>query len=217
MELKKTFLSIGIAILFVIFIAYGLTVVYGEPKIDREYNDCYQKTNCDQIIFDCHDDLHEQNISKDYKYDECEDLRNSDEYKNCSIQRDACNDEYEEYLTTTPRFKHKRNSFYILWGIALLAIIGGIYLKQYDSVGSGFIGGGILVLLWTLIYTSDYWLQFNKYLRLIAIGIVLVTLVYLGYKKIDTPAKKVITIKSKPKKLKQAKVKPKKQASRKRK
>jgi hypothetical protein len=74
-----------------------------------------------------------------------------------------------------------------LFIIALAAIIAGILLRL-ESISAGFITGGVLIMMWSLIYTAEYWLQWNKYVKLTALGIVLVILVYLGYRKIEKRA-----------------------------
>ena len=196
MGLKQTALAIGIAIVFTVFIAYGLWVVYEPPKDYYEQSDCHKQYDCDGPIKACYpipEKLDEETRPTPVDYMESEDcasdLRSSSEYRQCIDLRDDCQDAWRK---TTDNYSHARNSFFILFLIALGAIIVGMYLKM-ESISSGFITGGVFVLLWSLIYTADFWLTWNKYVKLIALGLVLVILVYLGWKKVEqkfTKAKK---------------------------
>jgi hypothetical protein len=140
MRLAKTFLAIGIAVIFAVFIGYGLYVIYEHPK----YGDCYGA--------DCYEDF------------------------------------------GTRQYEYYRNSFFILIIIGTIALVAGILLSKMEGIGSGLMGGGILVILWSLAHTWEYWSSFNKYLKLGALGIVLIILIYLGYRKLErkeTPIQKV--------------------------
>ena len=182
MGLAKTFLAIGIAIIFAVFISYGLSVVYEAPKYDYSSsynNDCSKTYDCQKQIQDCQ----KQYDYSDPQYQDCySNIQQSTEYKTCLEMRDKCNEEYQKQ---TPRYKHSRNSFYILIVIGIIAIITGIFLTGLEGIGSGLIGGGVLVVLWSLFYTYTYWFTLNKYIKLIALGIVLAILIYFGYKKIE--------------------------------
>jgi len=69
--------------------------------------------------------------------------------------------------------------------LAIIAIIVGAKLWKKEGVGSGFLGGGVLTVIWALMYTSQYWITLNKYFRLLAVGVVLVLLIWIGYKKLE--------------------------------
>jgi len=140
MRLAKTFLAIGIAVIFAVFIGYGLYVIYEPPK----YGDCYGELDC---------------------------------YRNLE----------------TRQHEYSRNSFFILIIIGTITLVAGILLSKMEGIGSGLMGGGILVILWSLAHTWEYWSTFNKYVKLIVLGVVLVILIYLGYKKLEkksTPIQK---------------------------
>ncbi len=53
MSLSKTFLALGIAIVFAAFIAYGISVIYEPPPYGYSDSDCYLKYNCDKAIREC--------------------------------------------------------------------------------------------------------------------------------------------------------------------
>lgn len=86
-----------------------------------------------------------------------------------------CWDEYD--LVREP---YERNVFIITLIIGLIAVvIGGLFMKV-ESVSSGIMAGGVL----TLIYgTMRYWGDMHKYLRFTILTIVLIVLIWIGYKK----------------------------------
>jgi hypothetical protein len=176
MGLAKTFLAIGIAIVFAVFVSYGLYVVYEPPRYEDTTNTCWQEHNCQRFLDECRKDSNSTRPIADSCWDR---TYNSPEYQQCQQARDQCN---QEYQMQTEGFKHARNSFYILIIIALASIIAGKFINQ-DGIGSGLIGGGVLIALYALIYTAQYWFTFNKYFKLIALGVVLAVLIYVGYQK----------------------------------
>ncbi len=53
MSLSKTFLAVGIAVVFAAFVAYGLDVVYPTPAYDYSGSDCYLKYDCYKPVQEC--------------------------------------------------------------------------------------------------------------------------------------------------------------------
>ncbi len=184
MRLAKTFLALGIAMIFAVFIAYGVYVFYEPPKYDFDRSPCYDEYNCENYTAKCMPrKVAVEPEEIEYIEENCyEKAQSNPEYKECLINRDKCD---EQYIIQTDSYKHAKISFYILTIIGIAAIIGGMFLTEYEGIGSGFIGGGVLLILWTLPYTSRYWLTLSKYLRLTALGIVLAILIYFGYKKLE--------------------------------
>jgi hypothetical protein len=189
MGLKQTALAIGIAIVFTAFIAYGLWVVYEPPEwYYPDTDECYKEYDCSKAFDYCWEGGRRPNSTYPPnpelpEIDRCtRSIEEGPEYQQCIKDFQKCRDDIRK---TTPRYKHARNSFFILFIIALAAIITGIYLRM-ESISSGFIAGGVFIMIWSLFYTAEYWLQWNKYVKLAALGIVLVILIYLGWKKIET-------------------------------
>ena len=174
MRLARTFLAIGIAVIFAIFFSYGLHVVYETPDYNYEQSDCNEKYNCNEQLDLCRDEVDSADCF--------DDVRASTAYKVCQELRDKCNEEFQKQ---TSRYKYARNSFYILTLIGIAAIVVGMFIIKTEGIGSGIIGGGILTILWSLFYTYSYWTNFNKYIKLGVLGIVLVILIFFGYKKIE--------------------------------
>jgi len=160
MKLARTFLAIGIAIIFAIFISYGLDVIYDQP--DVPYDQTPHRL-CSDLVPKSESGRTTWTTESREAYDNCLDEKSK---------------ENELYL-------HARNSFYILNLIGLAAIIGGMSLKKLEGIGSGLLGGGILVVLWSLGYSWRYWSEFNEYVKLALLGLVLAVLIYFGYKKIE--------------------------------
>ena len=189
MGLAKTFLAIGIAIVFTVFIAYGLYVVYEPPE-----NTCWDDYNCYGLTAVCYGEDPETfekyarpaPLSESEEQRECaQNITKSQEYRDCIDQQETCN-----AMQDDEQFIHARNSFFIIIVIALLSLIAGVYLTSMEGIGSGFIGGGVLLILWSLIYTVKYWAEWDKYVKLLALFIVLVVMIYIGYKKIESKKKK---------------------------
>ncbi len=188
MGLAKTFLAIGIAIIFAVFVSYALHVIY-EPPTNDSYggNKCYTEFNCQQKIYDCQGQYNYTSPNYTQNYNNCYTIiTQSEEYKNCQEQFTKCSEDAQKH---SARYVHSRNSFYILMVIGIIAIITGILLTGLEGIGSGLMGGGILVVLWSLVYTWQYWFTLNKYVKLVALGIVLIILIYLGYKKLENRLK----------------------------
>ena len=88
------------------------------------------------------DECHKDEGYPDFKYDE----KGCRIYDNCNF----CGKEYGE-----ANEKYNRNIFYIISPIGLIAIIFGV-LYGFEIVGSGFMFGGILLLIYsTARYFSD--------------------------------------------------------------
>lgn len=185
MGIAKTFLAIGIAVIYVIFVAYGLTVFYEAPVIDYNiYEQCYKATACDDYFSECKAQIIE---NKTFEDPDCwSNVSQTEEYKACIESQDKCIQDLNE---NSDSYKYYRNSFYILIAIGLISMIAGMFIKL-EGIGSGIMGGGILVVVWSLMYTASYWLTLSKYFRLFALGVVLAVLIYFGYKKLEDKTEK---------------------------
>ena len=186
MKLLKIVLGAAIAIVFAVFIGYSLYAIYEPPRIE-ENSKCYKEYNCDSYFDKCYVNETEALKLSRLESNCYRDVEASLEYQECRIKRENCEDAFKK---TTDEYKHSRNSFFVLLIIGIAAIIGGMFKSKLEGISSGFIGGGVLVILWSLIYTSYYWLTWSKYAKIIALGLVLALLIYFGYKKIENAAKK---------------------------
>ncbi len=99
----------------------------------------------------------------------------------------ALKKEREEQRTrySEVRDRWSRNVFFICLPIGLIALIVGIRLKV-QPVSGGFMAGGILTLIGGVGF---YWEHLEELAKFIALGIVLIFLIWLGYKKIGVRVK----------------------------
>ena len=187
MKLAKIFLAIGVAILYAVFFCYGVYALYEPPQYEQDT--CYLKYNCEATFNQCYgaDASNPKAVPAPVAQpvvDKCvADKQLEEGFSKCNQDRNLCT---EEFRKNSARYYHSRNSFFILMVIALLSLIGGlVFLSKLEAIGPGIWGGGIIIALYALPYTSDYWLSWNKYVKLAAVGVILAVLIYFGYKKIE--------------------------------
>lgn len=87
----------------------------------------------------------------------------------------TCQKQFEE-----ARNLYNRNIFLILIGLGLLSLIAGILLAANEAVSLGLSYGGVLSFV---IGATRYWSAMDDYLRVIILGITLIVLFILSYKK----------------------------------
>lgn len=202
MGIAKVFLAIGIAIVFAVFIGYGVFVIY-EPPRTWEMSNCTMQYYCDKPINECNQRQMNQTlngsatVSPEYyakmvpMNEDCWTIiQQTPEYKKCQEDMQLCEDDFSR---TTERFRHAKISFYVLIIIGIISIITGIMLSRLEGIGSGIMGGGILIIIWSLIYTAEYWFKLDKYIKLFMLGFVLVLLIYLGYKRLEKQLQPKVT------------------------
>ncbi len=164
MDKKQALLIIAIAVVFVFFVGYGIEVF---NKDRPEYDDY-----CPSRLFDIQ------------TKEECEqesgmwvDDRGIDTPKPvkgmCQPGRD-CHLEFEKVQS-----RHDKVVFIAAVIIGLLAIIGGVILRK-EVVSTGFVGGGILSILYG---TIRYWQHAENMLKFLLLGIALFILLWIGYRK----------------------------------
>ncbi|MEA2036072.1 MAG: hypothetical protein U9O94_01080 [Nanoarchaeota archaeon] len=182
-KLKKTILGIAIAILLAFFWGHATITVYEEPELEDFCKDIKR----DITVESCDDYEYEPIESREYirpmpvgkeGYCHCYEM-DKEGTLGCSAlnpKYDECSEQYREVEE-----KHERHSFMILVVLGLISIlVGGVFLKR-EAVGSGIMGGGVL----TIIYASmRYWDSIQDYGRLLILGIAIVVLVWVGYKKL---------------------------------
>ncbi len=192
MNLSRIFLAVGIAVVFAVFIAYGLSVVYESPKYDYSQNDCYLRYDCYKSAQEC-EKRFANGTNVGYptplppEYRECyANITQTPEYMSCQQALDKCNEEFEKQ---SPQYAYGRNMFFLLLIFGVAAIAGGTRITNMEGVSSGFIGGGILLTLWAVISSLTYLYRFDKYFKLVGLGIALVILIFVAYKKMDNDKK----------------------------
>ncbi len=147
-RLKHNILMIAIAIIFALFVGYGIDTFYESP----EYDDfCNKSTR-----------LHPVKL-------------NQTDMEEFNEKQNQCWEQYD--LACEP---YERNVFIITLIIGIIAVFFGSFVLKIESVSSGIMAGGVL----TIIYgTLRYWGDMHKYLRFTVLTMVLIILIWIGYKK----------------------------------
>ncbi len=150
-KLKQRILTIAIAIIFVLFIGYGIQTFYPAP----EYEDYCE----------------ERAIPVARTIEEAEDLEQTELFE----KQKQCRDDFEN-----ARQSYDRIVFIITAIIGIITIAVGVILKL-ESVSAGLMAGGVLTIVYGAI---RYWYNMPDYIRFSLLGLVLVGLIWLGYKKL---------------------------------
>jgi len=170
MEWKAKFLAIAIAIVFAAFVFIGINTFNPGP----EWEDY-----CGEIYIEPHQ------INTSAQCEEVGGYWNSDRYPKrvagpvgepgwCDFEKE-CRDAYNDADES-----HKQIVFLISVALGLIALIGSLGIGA-GSVSAGLMAGGILTMF---IGIMQYWDKLGDYLRFILLGIVLVILIWVGYKKL---------------------------------
>jgi hypothetical protein len=126
MEVPKLFAALGIAILLVVFLNGALSTFYKPPQVD--YTDCYSSSSeCYNLTYGS------------AAYTEC--------YERVQLERDQC---MKDALASTKTYQ---NVYFLI--LALLAIgllVFGFSTIHNQTVGSGFIGASILLLVFASLF-----------------------------------------------------------------
>ncbi len=165
-KIKQILLAVGIMVIFNFFVFYGIEAFYDSP----EYQDF-----CPDRPFPVMNETQETCESAGGYWnppmcpsgEKCQGY--CDMYYKCQKEFDAARKPYE------------RNVFVISMVIGILTILVSLFLPL-ESVSSGFMAGGVIVLIVGVI---RYWNDLNEVLRFVILGIVLAILVWIGYRKLN--------------------------------
>ena len=163
--IKKNFIMvIGIAILFALFVGYGIEVFDPAPK-NEEF---------------CRQDLYEMQEKST-----CEDAgglwQGYEGGAPAPVKGSYCSAPYKCYDDfSQAQAKHDKIVFIVAIIIGILGVITGVILKK-DIVSAGITAGSILLILYG---TIRYWQHANDTLKFILLGIALTVLIWLAYKKL---------------------------------
>ena len=179
MEIKKVALTIGIAILFTLFIVFLVDAIYSAPKYEDYCTPQFAPTPIIKggVAVNCTQAYNETLANKCYK-DQGE-ARYKYDSNGCEKEMycDLCSKEYNTKNST-----YTKNLFYISAIIALISILVGLYSpKDLDAIASGLIFGGILVLLQGTVRVFG---DLGKWTKVLVLGIELIILIWIGYKRI---------------------------------
>jgi len=166
---KKAIISLAIAIIFVLFIGYGIEVF--DPTPDREDF--------------CREDLYE--IKEEEACTSSGGVWNDEKgprpvIEGEFIERGFCGPGKECYdALQDATLKHDKIVFIVGIIVGILAIITGIIIKK-DAISTGILSGGVLVILYG---TLRYWRHADNTLKFVLLGITLAILLLIAYKKLD--------------------------------
>ncbi|MBS3132589.1 hypothetical protein J4470_00470 [Candidatus Woesearchaeota archaeon] len=175
-KIKKLVIAVAIAIVFNLFVNYGVATFYPGSEyadycnefsraqpIGRNNQDC----ETIQVGEDLRNSCNKQKGYIDYKYDS----------NGCATEAycETCSAEYNDV-----RKVHDGNVFIALLIIAVIALVAGIMVKV-EAVSTGFLFAGVLGLI---IASIRYWVHLQNVYRFLMLGIALAVLVWLGYKKV---------------------------------
>lgn len=165
MEKKKVIVAIAIALIFALFIGYGIEVFNPTPKYDDF---------CPQRIYEARDETSCAAAGGVWQEDTSTGPK--------PVPPGYCNQPKECYEGfDKAAAKHDKMVFIIAVIFGLAGIVAGIILKK-ETVGVGLLIGGILTILYG---TIRYWQHANSTLKFILLGIVLAVLIWIGYKKLE--------------------------------
>lgn len=175
--LQKIVLALSIIIVLNLFFNYGIYTFYPSPK----YNDFCTEEN--RKYYDNQEDCEAVGgewgaYSGRAQYPKSVlppigEFEEPTEY--CDAQA-TCKKQYDEVYSL-----YNRNVFIALVLLGTTSITLGFFLVAVSAISAGFLFGGLLSLF---IGTTRYWSDMNDYLRLIILGIVLMVLIWLGYRKL---------------------------------
>jgi len=169
MNKKQAIISITIAILFSLFIGYGIEVFDDSP----DYEDfCHSQT------------LYELRTKEECVASQGEWFDNypAAERKDNSTITGSCNPPRDCYIGfDDAKTGHDQIVFISSLIIGVIAVIASIFLKQ-EVISTGILAGGVLLKLYG---TIRYWSHANNLLKFSLIGIALAIVIWFTYKKLE--------------------------------
>jgi len=165
MNKKRTVITLAIALILALFVGYGIEVFHDSPDIDDFCNPNTYLIKNETACLEIGGEWQE--------YPPKEAPLNEEGF--CDQGR-RCYDQYELI-----RSRHDKIVFIVSLIIGMLLVILGIILKK-ETASTGILSGGVLLILYGAI---RYWTHADKILKFILLGIALVILIWISYKKID--------------------------------
>lgn len=157
----------GIVILVNLFIAYAIQVVYPEPQYEQ-----FCKMEQVNVVYtdkqSCVDNGGQWNASTG------EGVAKQESYCNNSF---TCSQEFEKATSI-----FSRNVFIVFVVAGLVLLVGSLFVPGSSLIASALSLAGILSLI---IGAMTYWSDMNDILRLIVLGVALVTVLYFAWKKFE--------------------------------
>ncbi len=165
-KVKKWFLAIGIAIIFVLFVNYAISAVFNQPDYNK-----YCKPSAQPVI---NQGTNDTCIANGGQWIETNSNASQQPTGYCNSDF-VCGNQYNLAQTAYD------NAAFITKIIAgLIGLVLGVAIVV-ESVSAGFLLGAVINLFFA---TVQYWDRFSNIIRVIILGVVLAILIWVGYKKI---------------------------------
>lgn len=207
-KVKQTLLAISIALILAFFIGYAINAFYPEPKYEDYCKDMMRPKMIQETEAGCTAEggtwINQEKVSPGMTLNCNEEPSVDGEYScmvtsvsggYCNYKQDTCYDDYQKAMDP-----HNKVVFIIAVIAGLIAVFIGAVKLNLGSVSSGIMGGGVLSILYGVM---RYWENAQDWLRVSILGIALVVLIWVGYKKLNPSYEgKVTQTKSKPAKKK---------------
>jgi len=164
---KRVLLTIAIAIVFFAFVFFAKQSIYPAPEWE-DYCDEFRAKSLREVpavptVVENSEDC----INEGGKWES----GGEDGWCNTNYY---CSQDYDEARDIDSKY-----SFIVFLIISIVTIIISILFIK-NMVSGGFLGGGVLLLLYSVM---SYWENFSDVLRTVLLGVALVVLVILGYRK----------------------------------
>lgn len=162
---KLVIFSVAVALISVFFFAYAVQAVYPSPEYE-DYCDDYSGG----VLNDQNSCVEVGGKWTDYEKDSL----NMQISGYCDYDY-FCRQEYEEALAP-----YERNVFFANVIIGFVLLVGAFFLGV-EAVSTGLMGGAVMLIFYG---TVRYWGELSDIWRTVVLGVALVALIWLGYKKI---------------------------------
>lgn len=172
----KWALTVGIVVVMNLFFNYAVSLVYEAPKYEgfcpvKIYNKAYVDK---QMCVSSGGMWSENTAPVQGKYPQP--VLTQPEVTGYCNPTYTCGNQFADAQKV-----YNKNVFIVLVIFGILSIILGVYLSGISVVSLGISFGGILSLI---IGSVRYWSDMQDWLRVAVLGVALVTLIWLGIKKI---------------------------------
>lgn len=162
---KLVIFSVAVAFIAVFFFAYAVQAVYPAPQYDDFCGDYSAGILNDEAV--CAD--------VGGKWTGYEDRAVELEVKGYCDYDYYCRQDYED-----ARQPYERNVFFANVIIGFVLLVGAFFLGV-EAVSTGLMGGAVMLIFYG---TVRYWGELSDVWRTVVLGVALVALIWLGYKKI---------------------------------
>lgn len=183
MNLKKGLIILAIAVIYALFIGYGIEVFHDSPKQEQICPNVYDLQDREECLAAggiwraqyCKEGVVNDIAAAKEQGVQAAKAVPVENFGVCET-KSTCWENFSLMMS-----KHDKVVFIVAAIFGILAIVAGIILKK-EGVNDGFVAGGILLILYG---TIRYWQHANDILKFSLLGLVLAVLIWIGYKKLD--------------------------------